>query len=461
MRNLLTFIGIDRAVLYTLANRGWNLASGGVTLLFIARFLSVGEQGYYFAFAGLLAMQVLFELGMSYVTMQFASHEMARLEWTDGGKIAGNAEAKSRLRSLLLLVMKWYGLVALCLVVVVLPAGILFFTHSGNEAETLWRPAWTWLVLAAALNIFTMPILSMLEGCGKIVEVARMRMAQSVIGSATAWALLAFGGGLLALPAMNSAILIVVAAWLLSTKRVFLRDLIFHTPHTAMLKWKEEIWPFQWKIAVSWLSGYFIFQIFVPILFFYRGPIEAGQLGMSMAISTALMSIAMAWMNAKAPGFGGLIAQGNYAQLDRIFSFALSRSLGVIILLGLGLVAANFLLHALQIPQAQRLLGSLPFAALIFAALCNYLGYAQSTYLRAHKEEPLMLLSVAVALLDCLLAFVISPQYGASGIAYSFAAVSLVGNVGWGTFIFYVKRKKWQQAANDRQSMTYESPTSR
>jgi len=461
MRNLLTYIGIDRAVLYMLANRGWNLASGAITLLFIARFLSVKEQGYYFAFASLLAMQILFELGMSYVIMQFASHEMARLEWTPSGEIAGDPVAKGRLRSLLILVAKWYGVVALCLVVVVLPAGILFFSHSRNETEPFWQPAWIWLVLTAAFNIFTMPILSMLEGCEKIVEVARMRMYQSVLGSATAWVLLASGRGLLSLPAMNTSFLIVVSIWLFSTKRKFLRDLIFHTPRTVMLNWKVEIWPFQWKIAVSWLSGYFIFQIFVPILFFYRGPTEAGQFGMSMAISSALMSIAMAWMNAKAPGFGGLIAQGNYAHLDRIFSFALSRSMAVITMLGIGLIAANAFLHALQIPLAQRLLGSMPFAAIIFAAICNYFGYAQSTYLRAHKEEPLMLLSLAVAFLDCLLAFVFSPEYGATGVAYCFAAVSLLGNAGGGAFISSIKRKKRQQAAHDKQSFDYESQTSR
>ena len=42
---------------------------------------------------------------------------------------------------------------------------------------------------------------------------------------------------------------------------------------------------FQWRIAVSWLCSYFTVQVFIPILFALRGPIEAGQMGMSLSIA--------------------------------------------------------------------------------------------------------------------------------------------------------------------------------
>ncbi len=45
------------------------------------------------------------------------------------------------------------------------------------------------------------------------------------------------------------------------------------------ISWRREVWPFQWKIAVSWLCDYFIFQLFTPVLFAFRGPVEAGQDG--------------------------------------------------------------------------------------------------------------------------------------------------------------------------------------
>ena len=56
----------------------------------------------------------------------------------------------------------------------------------------------------------------------------------------------------------------------------------------------------QWRIAVSWMCGYFIFQLFVPVLFAYRGPLEAGQMGISLSISNVLASVAISWVNTKA-----------------------------------------------------------------------------------------------------------------------------------------------------------------
>ena len=45
MKKLLAYMGADRAVVYTLAGRGWGLFSGVVTLLLAVRFLSPDEQG--------------------------------------------------------------------------------------------------------------------------------------------------------------------------------------------------------------------------------------------------------------------------------------------------------------------------------------------------------------------------------------------------------------------------------
>ena len=139
------------------------MISGLVTLLLVVRFLSPDEQGYYYTFASLLAMQVLFELGMSFVVMQFASHEMAQLTWVHEGIVEGDKLAKGRLRSLLVLVTKWYGVIAVLIVVVILPAGWIFFSVTYPQSKVNWQIAWIWLVLAAAINICFMPLLALLE----------------------------------------------------------------------------------------------------------------------------------------------------------------------------------------------------------------------------------------------------------------------------------------------------------
>ena len=438
-------MGIDQAIIYTLAGRGWGLFSGIVMLFLVVRYLTPDQQGYYYTFASILAMQIFFELGMSYVVMQFASHEMAGLTWSNTGTIEGEATAKSRLHSLLVLVLKWYGVIAILLLVVILPVGWLFFSMNPAPTEVHWKAAWLWLVITAAVNIFVMPLLALLEGCGRVMEVARLRMYQSMIGSLLAWTVLVLGGGLLAIPAMNAGLAITVLVWLWRTQRVFFKNLFVHPAAGTGIQWKSEIWPFQWRIALSWLSGYFIFQLFTPVLFAYRGAVEAGQMGMSIAIANALMSIAMAWMNTKVPGFGALVAKRDYRKLDRVFGFTLSRSLGVMVVGGVMLSAINYFIHINPVPFVDRILEPLPFTFLMLATILNYVTYAQAAYLRAHKEEPFMWISLVSAAFIGALTFALGREYGAIGIMSGYLAVCSSIGFGWGSWIFFSKRRAWQK----------------
>jgi len=443
-------MGIDRAVVYTLAGRGWGLLSSLVTLLLLVRFLTPDEQGYYYTFASLLAMQILFELGMSNVVMQFASHEMAHLSWSDDGTIKGDAQAKYRLRSLLLLVTKWYGVISALIILVILPAGWWFFTINNPVATVNWQIAWIWLVLAAATNIFFLPLLALLEGCGRIIEVARLRMYQNIVGSLAAWGVLIGGGGLLAMPAMSIGLALTALIWLWRTKKSFLKNILAHEVEAGSgIKWKTEIWPLQWKIGLSWLSGYFIFQLFTPVLFAYRGAIEAGQMGMSFSIANALMSIAMAWMGTKAPKFGTLIAKKDYVTLDQLFKLTLTRSLSVMTVLGVMLCVVNYLLHVENISYASRLLDPLPFSLLLLATALNYVTYAQSAYLRAHKQEPFLLISLISAGLIAVLTVGLGKEYGAMGIMSGYLAVCTIIGFGWGSKIYFSKRHEWKKCSTN------------
>lgn len=446
MKKLLIYMGVDRAVAYTLVGRGFALFSGVFTLFLVVRFLTPDEQGYYYTFASLLAMQILFELGMSNVVMQFASHEMANLSWSNAGIIEGDARAKARLRSLLVLVMKWYGTIATLIILVILPLGLIFFSVNDPNSTVNWQVAWVWLVFAAAINILFLPLLSLMEGCGLVTEIARLRMFQNLIGSISAWALLIGGGGLLAMSAMSSGLALTVFIWLWFTKRVFLKSLLNYDITTEMeIDWKAEIWPFQWKIALSWLSGYFIFQLFTPVFFAYRGPVEAGKIGVSFSIASALMGIAMAWINTKAPKFGTFISKGDYENLDKLFSLTLSRSLIFIALLAGLLSLLSYYMQIHNIQYSNRILSPLPFSLLMLATIFNYVTYAQGVYLRAHKEEPFLIISIVSALLIAVSTIALAKDYGSLGVMFGYLLVCTSVGLFWGSRIYISKKKFFQQ----------------
>lgn len=42
---------------------------------------------------------------------------------------------------------------------------------------------------------------------------------------------------------------------------------LLKTKVSEKVNYFNEIFPYQWRIALSWISGYFIFQLFNPVLF--------------------------------------------------------------------------------------------------------------------------------------------------------------------------------------------------
>jgi O-antigen/teichoic acid export membrane protein len=230
--------------------------------------------------------------------------------------------------------------------------------------------------------------------------------------------------------------------WLLTRQRPFLTDqLRFRLPGVS-IHWWREVWPMQWKIALSWVSGYFVFQLFNPVLFIYFGAVVAGQMGMSLALTTAVTTLAMSWISTKSPTFGQLIARRDYKLLDRIFSRTLLQAFFAAISCGVVLLLTVFVLYTLQIPLSQRVLDPLAFVLLTAVAIINVVVFAEAVYLRAHKQEPFLWISIAIAILSALSAYFLGRVYGAMGMAAGSFVIAVI-SLGVATWIFFVKRHDW------------------
>ncbi len=442
---LLRRVGIDRDVGYTLLANGWTALAGPLTLLLLTHFLSPNQLGFYYASSNILAGLVLFELGLSGVLLQVVSHEWAVLEWTPGGLIAGDAQAKSRVASLLRISLRWYAAAALLMGAAVLPAGFLYFRRFfPPEAHVAWQIPWTWMALASVATLILTPVWAVLQGCGLVAQMSVVRLRQAMLGNLGQWATLLGGFGLFAAPVFLTLGLLYGGFWLLHTRRDFLREMLARpAPGAAMMDWRREVWPFQWRIALSGLSSYVIFQTFIPALLEARGPAAVGRLGLSLGIMQTVSGIGMTWLVTKCAPFGVLIARRDWAALDQSFFPTLWRSTAVVILgvlLVCGLAAG---LRAAGLPLGQRLLAPLPLGLLAAATVISHLVGAEALYLRVHKQEPFLTLSVAVAALIGLSNLLLARPLGATGLMLGYFLVYLTVGLGWGSWIFAAKRRAW------------------
>jgi hypothetical protein len=166
----------------------------------------------------------------------------------------------------------------------------------------------------------------------------------------------------------------------------------------AAPSWRRDIFPLQWRLAVSWISGYFIFQLLTPLVFARHGAVEAGRLGITLALFNAVLTAGLSWVNAKFPALSMHLARGERAHANALFQAVTARATTFCALLSGALLLALAAAEAFAPAVAQRF-ASLPVAACIaVVTLANTLVFAAAAYLRAHKEEPLLWTSVVSAL---------------------------------------------------------------
>lgn len=443
IRNWLrTVLGLDRAVGFTVLARSWGSAAGLVTILLIARFLTPAEQGYYYTFGSLVAIQMIFELGFSFVILQMASHERARISISDDYEITGDPVAHARLASVIQKSVRWYSVAAVLLAATLVPVGFHFFsTHQHTGPAVAWRLPWCFAALAASLNFQIDPLLSFLEGCGYVPWVARLRFTQSVTGSLLAWCALISHHGLFAPSMMLLGMATSALLWLVRKRKLLFGLLRFHTGEHR-IRWFEEVWPFQWRIAVSWFCGYFIFWLFNPVLFAYRGPVEAGQMGMSLSLANAILNIAISWISTKSAPFGTLIARKEYQVLDRTFFQALWQAFAVSLAGALTAWLGCIYLNIEHLRFALRLLDPSTLGLLLIIMITNVVIFSEAIYLRAHKQEPFLINSIVGAIDVTIFTLVFGRYYGARGIAVSCCIGNVVGLV-WATYVFQKYRRLW------------------
>ena len=440
LRRLVNRLEVDRAVFYTICLRGWQLAAGAVSVVLIGMYFSPELQGYYYTFASLMALQAFFELGLNIVVINVSSHEWAHLRLDATGRIEGDPDALSRLVSLGRLLFRWYA-VAASLFIVIAGSGGAWFIASKHSSPIAWEAPWMALIVLTGGLLWTLPFNALLEGCGQIIVVNQFRFVQGVVANVAVWTTMLCGGGLWAAAAATGARLGVDLVFLLIRYRRFFEP-FFRQPAGPLLRWREELWPMQWRLAVTGIFGFFATNLFTPVMWHYHGPATAGQMGMSWQLFFMLQMGALAWVQARAPLFGRLLAYEDYHELDRVF-FRLTAISQVIVILGaVAILAGTWLLKYLNISLASRLLDPTTTGLFLAAVVLYHFPQCQTFYIRAHKRELLLGMAIVSASLIGLSVWWFGKNYGPTGAAAGFLAVIALVIVPWETAIWLRCRKE-------------------
>jgi O-antigen/teichoic acid export membrane protein len=436
-------IGIDGAIAFTLIARIIQALSGVINIFFISLFLTKEEQGYYYTFGSLAAIQIFFELGLNNIITQYAAHEFAIINL----KSKNEQDCKiheSRLSSLMHFCIKYFSFFSFILFISLLVFGKLFFQHFSTNSQPInWFYPWVTLSIGTSMLLFLNPLLALFEGIGMVKTVAKFKVIQQFSIIIISTLILYFNGGLwtLGLTSIVSSVSIFIFL-IISKYRAKLLEIYNNLKEYRIDYWKE-IFPFQYKIAISWISGYFIFQLFNPVLFANDGPIIAGQMGMSIAVLNGISSLSMSWIVTKIPLFSELIAKKEFVQLDFFFNKTVKQMMSIISLTVLFFILFIYILKYNNFFIVNKLLPINYLILLSIITIINQLTFSWATYLRCHKKEPFLLNSIVGGILMSLSTIILGNIFGIKGVVYGYTFLTIFIGLPWAYFIFKKLRLKW------------------
>jgi hypothetical protein len=441
LRRCAAIIGLDRAVGYAVATGAWQTIAGPLTIVFVARFMTPEAQGYYYTFGSILGIKSLLELSLCIVIVTTASHHWAHLSLNGDGRIVGDAVALSRLVSLGRMMLRWYAVVSVLFLAVAGVAGALFFSRAGDYPVS-WHGPWIALLLMNSVALFSLPFTSVLEGCNQVQQVNKARFLQSVGSNLAVWVTLALGGGLWAGTAFMFVIIIRDMYLVLWRYRGFFASFTTQPAQRSVL-WARDIWPMQWRLGLTSVGTFLTFAVFNPVVFYYHGATEAGRMGMTWTLATAVQSISLAWLYTKMPRFGMLAARGAGVELRQYWARTAVVTVGIAALGAVAVVAAVSVASSLQLDIARRLLGPGTTAVLLLGVVAMQVVNAQVAYMRAHRTEPLAWVWMGSSVIVGAGVWACGRAAGSLGAVLAYTSIVVLLIVPIATSIWYRHQRKW------------------
>lgn len=371
--------------------RVWQGLAGVLTVLVIGLTLSEEQQGWYYTFLSLSALYSLFEMGLTTALIQVTAHMFVKMHWLPQGRVAG--ENSELFKSFFIKSIKIYLLLALVFLLISLIVGFYIFSYKSSLTlkTSAWILPWLFLVMITALNMVTLPFLAVVEGGGGIAEVYKVKLLQGVLGAIATWVVLSIGGWLWATMMLPLFGILTSIYWLVK-KRIFLLKVINLNRRGAFFNWSNEIFPFQWRVGLNWISVFVMSQLATPILFYYQTPVIAGQIGLSLTIAHMLGIVAQSWIARRLPALSQAVARREWEILDLLFIKDFKNSLFVFVLGAVIAIAMHYGVSNTE--YSSRMLPFWPFVGLLGFVFFYHINGAFASQLRSFKREPLVWVSL-------------------------------------------------------------------
>lgn len=309
------------------------------------------------------------------------------------GFLKGSYDSRDKLVSLVRYALKFYLIIVPVAIVILFVIGKYFLADVNSKVFFLWML----FSITGGVNLLVSLLQSIVQGLDKVALIQKNIFVGSLILPISSWLLLYFGAGLSTLVIANIlSIILMSLLFFIKTKKIFFQ--ISRHKISTKYTWFNEIVKLQWKYAVSWIAGYFIFQFMTPMIYKNEGVVLAGQFGLTLSLIKSLSTISGSWLETKVPKMNMLVAYHNKNALDVMFWKNASIGFGVFIIISLIFLTSIYIINQYDF-YADRFLSLYLSCLLILLEFSNIIIGYLAKYLRAHKSEPFYAISVLMGIL--------------------------------------------------------------
>ncbi len=342
-------------------------ATGILFLFLVTNFLTIHEQGWYYAFLTLVGFYTLFDFGYSESLLHISSSKSDDME------------------KLLKYSAPRYFKSSIIFFVLFIIIGYFLFSYQDQNLSYNWVPIWILLCFSASIFLFLMPIFSILQGTGYIKDVYSVKLIQNISSIIFFFIIVLYLEGLLATVSISVSAIIVQVFYLIKKHKqafyVYIRSV--RSSDSTRLPNNS----FVLHVGISWLAGYIITQFQILVVFIYLSVELSGKFGLSLAMLNTILLISSSKLHLNIPDMTREATKGNQKNLDRIY-FASLKELFKIYIPGVLAVCLLYYMNDLNF-LTDRMLSLNFLIALALAILINQIIGSIIIYTRSFLVDPL------------------------------------------------------------------------
>jgi hypothetical protein len=405
--------------------------------LFILQFVNEDIRGYFFTFSSIAAFTSIFELGIGTVIGQFLAHESAHFK-VKKKEILGDNKHISRFFDILRTALFWYSKVFSVgfLIVFVIGFGIFF---SKNQDYIPWMFPWLIFLTFTLLNILLELIFNAIYVTIGVNKPQVLKAVILTVSFLCSW-------GLIIVDNKNSLLYLVIIPMLTFILNLGLGIIYFPQVFLNILpkvqssfSWKSEVFDLQKKIAVSYASGAFIYNLFTPTMFYFHGSEAAARIGISLQFAAAVPSIVNYLISIQSLKLGALFGANMTLEAINIFKKILKIALGILILGLLGVASIYFF------KLSQKLVSMPELLLLYFSYSINSIVHLMANFIRSQKKEYFSVFSFVFAFINTLVIFAATYFFSSLGQTVGFFLVNILVSLPWSFLIFHADFKNLKE----------------